>query len=107
MSTPHPRSIEEIVDEIIASTAPLGSSVSADQLAATYGVVGPQDCDHPVIAKVTSTPVDLADYDSFEPLFDDHTGTFLFAVNLVEERKLPSLAYAYEAYGTDDGLDRA
>ena len=107
MPTSHPRSIEEIVDEIIASTTPLGSSVTADQLAASYGVVGPQDCDYPVVAKVTSTPVDLADYETFEPLFDDHTGTFLFSVNLVEERKLPSLSYAYAAYGDESGLDRA
>ena len=107
MSNSQPRSTQEIVDAIIAATAPLGASISADRLAADYGVVGPQDVDQPVLARVTSTPVDLADYDSFEPLFDDHTGTFLFSVNLIEERKLPSLAYAFEAYGTDDGLDRA
>lgn len=106
MSTP--RTIHQIVDALVAATEPLGVPITTDQLAADYGVVGPSDTEAPVSARITSRPV-LYDesYESFEPAFDDHLGTLLFALNLIEERELPSLAYAFEKYGEDGALDLA
>lgn len=104
----NPRTIHQIVDALIAATEPLGVSVSPDQLAAGYGVVGPYDIDTPVSARITSRPV-LYDhtYESFTPSFEGHLGTVLFGLDLIEERKLPSLAYAFEAHGEDGALDLA
>ena len=101
------RTVQQIVAEIISNTEPLGVSITEEQLAQEFGIVGPSDVDAPIKAKVTSTPLDLADFDGFEPLFDGHVGTLLFGVNLIEERKVALLACAFDAYGNGGGLDRA
>ena len=99
--------VQQTVAETINNTTPLGVSITEEKLAQRFRIVGPSDTDAPIKAMVTSTPVDLADFDGFEPLFDGHVGTLLFGVNLIEERKLAPLACAFDTYGTEEGLDRA
>ena len=102
------RTLVDVVEDTLAGVRPLGVPVPLDRLDQRYAVVGPADVDRPVVARVTSSPVTLGLGDpGFEPRFDGHVGLHLFAVDLIEERKVPSVLLAYETHGTADGLDLA
>ena len=104
-----PRTVAEIVAETLSGVEPLGYALSLGDVLDRFRVVGPAEAGRPVVATVTSTPRTLTAADpGFRRGFDDHVGTYLFATDLVEERKAESLAYAFEHYADDDGrLDLA
>ena len=104
------RTVEQIVDELLAGpgVAELGVPVSEEQLAKKYQLIAPRHFEGKETVKRRCTVLTNPNEEWFvnEALagaVPEYLGTQIFAVNVIDERKLDSLSLAWDRVGDEDG----